>query len=201
MIVHQSPDTELCSTRPALRSKLRRGFTLIELMIVMAVIGLGTTLVAQSFDSFVPKERLNTATRTLTAVLRETRSQAISRGLEFFVEYDLDGERYRRVTPFAIGGGRFDKEQDDDSDRAYGEWEALPDGVEFASVAISGQVFDSDVAFVRFDPRGAASDHQVVLSQPAYDNFYTIEILALTGTFQFHRGSFLREAPDDGDFE
>ena len=179
----------------------RGGFTLAELMVVVAIIGLGTVTVSMSFDSFVPKERLNTAVRGMTAVLRETRSQAISRSLEFFVEYDLDEERYRRVTPFVLGGGRFRPDTDDDSERVYGEWERLPDGVEIDSVAIAGQIYTQGPVFASFDPRGAASDHQVVLSQPAYENFYTIEVLALTGTFKFHRGSFLREAPDDSDFE
>ena len=77
----------------------------------------------------------------------------------------------------------------------------LPDGVEIDSIAISGEIYTQGPVFASFDPRGAASDHQVVLSQPAYENFYTIEVLALTGTFKFHRGSFLREAPDDSDFE
>lgn len=184
-----------------IRRRDAAGFTIAELMIVIAIIGLGTVSVSMSFDSFVPKERLNTAVRQMTAVLRETRSQAISRALEFFVEYDLDGERYRRVTPFVLGGGRFKENEDQDADRVYGDWVPLPDGVEIDSIAISGEVITTGPAYARFDPRGAASDHQVVLSQPAYENFYTIEVLALTGTFKFHRGSFLREAPDDGDFE
>ena len=169
-------------------------------MVVAAVIGMGTYIISVSYDAFVPKERLNTAVRSLTALLRETRSQAISRSLEFFVEYDLDGERYRRVTPFVLGGGRFDAEVNDDSERAYGNWQRLPDGVEFEVVATAGETYDSGPVFARFDPRGAASDHQVVLKQPAYGNFFTIEIMALTGTFKFHRDVFIREAPDDGDF-
>jgi prepilin-type N-terminal cleavage/methylation domain-containing protein len=179
----------------------RRGFSLVELMVVAAVIGMGTYIISVSYDAFVPKERLNTAVRSLTALLRETRSQAISRSLEFFVEYDLDGERYRRVTPFVLGGGRFDAEVNDDSERAYGNWQRLPDGVEFEVVAIAGETYDAGPVFARFDPRGAASDHQVVLKQPAYGNFFTIEIMALTGTFKFHRNVFIREAPDDGDFQ
>lgn len=179
----------------------RRGFSLMELMLVAAVLGLGTVMVSASFDSFVPKERLNTAIRTLTALLRETRSHAISRSLEFFIEYDLTEERYRRVTPFVLGGGRFNVEDDEDEERVRGVWIATPDGVEIDSVSVAGEVFTEGRVFVRFDPRGAASDHQIVLSQPRYENFYTIEILALTGTFKFHRGAFHREAPDDRDFE
>ncbi|MEM6672663.1 MAG: prepilin-type N-terminal cleavage/methylation domain-containing protein [Planctomycetota bacterium] len=179
----------------------RRGFTLVELMVVVGVVGIGMALVTSSIDSLLPKERLNTGVREMTAVLRDTRSQAIGRGLEFFIEYDLAEERYRRVTPFVLGGGRFDPESDEESERVFGEWSNLPDGVEIESVGMSGEVYTDERVFARFDPRGAASDHQVVLSQPQYENYYTIEVLALTGTFKFHRGIFLREAPNDGDFE
>jgi len=195
------PAHRSAGARPGARRRPRRGgFSLVELMVVGAVIGLGTYVISVSYDAFVPKERLNTAVRSLTALLRETRSQAISRSLEFFVEYDLDGERYRRVTPFVLGGGRFMEGEDDDADRAYGNWQSLPDGVELATVAVAGEVFESGPVFARFDPRGAASDHQVVLKQPAYGNFFTVEVMALTGTFKFHRDVYIREAPDDGDF-
>ena len=192
------------SLRAAIRTPAvhrRRGFSLMELMLVVAVLGLGPVTVSMSFDAFVPKERLNTAVRALTALLRDTRSQAISRALEFWVEYDLDGERYRRVTPFVIGGGRFREDENEADERIYGVWRKMPDGVELASVAVAGITFTEGTVYARFDPRGAASDHQVVLSQPKYAHFYTVEILALTGTFKFHRGFFERDVPTDSDFE
>ncbi len=170
------------------------------MLLVIAVIGLMTALVSGSIDSLLPKERLNTAVRNLTAALRNTRSEAVSRSLEFYVEYDLDKHRYRQLTPFSKEGARFIEEDMDEDERVAGEWQNLPPGVEFASVTITGNSFTSEKCFVRFDPRGAATDHQVVLAQPAYDNFYTVELLALTGTFKFHRGVFTRQKPSDGDF-
>ena len=71
---------------------------------------------------------------------------------------------------------------------------------EFEVVGVAGETYDAGRVFARFDPRGAASDHQVVLKQPAYENYFTIEVMALTGTFKFHRDVFIRSAPEDGDF-
>ena len=169
-------------------------------MLVVAVIGLMSVVVAGSLDSLLPKERLNTAVRNLTASLRNARSEAVSRSLEFLIEYDIEGDRYRMVTPFARDGGRFDEEEMDEEERFFMQWETLPEGVSLQSVTITGTSYSDGRCFARFDPRGAASDHQVVLAQLRYESYYTVEVMALTGTFKFHRGIFERSAPDDGDF-
>lgn len=187
--------------KPSAKHSKVKGFTLTEMLLVIAVIGLMATVVSGSLDSVLPKERLNTAVRNLTALLSNTRSEAVSRSLEFFVEYDLEEARYRQVTPFNKEGRRFMEEDMTDEERFNMEWQLLPPGVQFSSVAVTGDAYTDGHVTVRFDPRGAASDHQVVLTQPAYDNYYTIEVMALTGTFKFHRGEFIREAPDDRDFE
>ena len=115
------------------------------------------------------------------------------------MEYDIDGDRYRLVTPFSREGERFDVEEMDESERFAMQWQPLPPGVSIASVTITGNTYSDRNCFARFDPRGAASDHQVVLAQLEYENYYTVEVMALTGTFKFHRGIFVRQAPDDGD--
>ena len=54
---------------------------------------------------------------------------------------------------------------------------------------------------MRFDPRGSASDHTIVLLQQPFQYVYTIEVQALTGLIQFHDGEFQRQAPEDRDFQ
>lgn len=181
-------------------SRRNGGFSLIELMFVMAILSLMAAMAGVSIDNFVPKERLNTAVRQLTERLRDARSEAISRSLQYYVEYDLDNHRYRRLTPFSLNGGIFIEGEDDDEDRFTTEWHNLPKGVLFDSVIVAGEEGRQGRMFARFDPRGSASGHLVVLKQPKFDNFYTIEVLALTGTFRFHRGVYEREPPTDSDF-
>ena len=71
------------------------GFTLVELMVVVAIIGLMVTTVSVGFETLVPRERLNTSIRNLAADLMSARASAISQNLEFRIEYDLDNQRYR----------------------------------------------------------------------------------------------------------
>lgn len=177
------------------------GFTLVELMVVMAIIALMSVTAGLGIDSVIPKERMNTTVRQLSETLRGLRSDAISRSLTYYIQYDLENERYRVLSPFAIEGGLFREGEDDDDERLTGGWNQLPDGVEIAAITISGRTWSSGTEiFARFDGRGTASDHQIVLAQPEYDVFYTIEVLALTGTFKFHSGEYYRDVPDEGDF-
>ena len=175
---------------------------MIELMLVIVMIGLATTMVSISYDAMVPGERLNTTVRDLAATIRSARSEAISRNAEFYIEYDLVEHRYRLITPFRRGGGMWVPELEDDDERYLGAWEHLRPGVEFAQITLAGETYTDNIpVWVRFDPLGAASDHQIVLLQPAYENYFTIEVLALTGLVRMHDGVFEREYPDDGDFD
>ncbi len=66
---------------------------------------------------------------------------------------------------------------------------------------LAGQDQNKGSAIVRFDPSGAASSHYVMVSQPSFDNLFTVEVMALTGLIKFHDGLFEREQPEDDDFE
>lgn len=55
------------------------GFTLIELMVVVAVLGILTTLAVPSFREFVAGQRMKTASFDLMSMLTLARSEAIKR--------------------------------------------------------------------------------------------------------------------------
>lgn len=170
---------------------------------VIILLGLAYAGVSRSIDSILPGERLNTSVRRLAALLRETRSDAIARNGEFFIEYDLDNSGMRVVTPFRVGGGTIVENSDEDAwdERFALPWEFLEPGVEIETVSLAGNQFDQGIVRARFDPRGASSDHLVILTQPDFENHFTIEVLALTGVIKFHDGIFFREVPDESNFE
>ena len=184
-------------------SRARAGFTLAELMVVVAIIGLGSYVVSMSFDAIVPRERLNTSVRNLTSTLRDARSRAISKGLPFEIEYDLPGRRYRLVTPFRNNAeGLFIEGADRDEDRFVTAWQFLADGVDFAELYVAGVPYNGEDPYrVRFDGRGSATEHSVVLAQPQYESFTTVEVMALTGLFRMHDGRYVREPVEEGDFD
>jgi Tfp pilus assembly protein FimT len=173
-------------------------------MLVVVALGLLATVVYVSWEALLPRTKLNTAVRELAATIQETRSDAISRGAEFWIEYYFEADEshprgYRVVTPFRAGGDGGLAAWDDE--RLALAWQPLPGGVEFRSITIDGVQYASGRVQVRFDPRGSASDHTIVLVQMPYENLYTIEVQALTGLIQFHDGEFQRDPPEDKDFQ
>jgi type II secretion system protein H len=175
----------------------RAGFTLVELLGVVIVLGLIATLVTVNWQALLPRQQLNSAVRALAATLQGARSDAIARTLEFRVQYDLDEQRYRVLTPFRLGGGLATVEDE----RVGLRWTELPDSVRFRSVIIGDEEYTSGIVQISFDPLGSANGHVVVLEQPAFESLYTIEVQALTGLITFHEGLELRPAPAESDFE
>ena len=58
------------------RTKKNHGFTLIELMVTIAVMAIIATMAAPSFGDLIAKRQLDAATRELSFVLSDARSQA-----------------------------------------------------------------------------------------------------------------------------
>ncbi len=176
---------------------------MVELMVIMILLGLLSTIVFVTFQALLPSTELNSAVRELAATLHEARSDAISRNAEFQIEYYFEAgdghpRGYRVVTPFRAGGEGGLAAFDDA--RMAREWHTLPDSVEFLRITLSNEPYSSGQAIVRFDPLGAASDHTITLIQHPYETIYTLEVLALTGLIRFHDGEFEREYPEHNDF-
>jgi len=164
---------------------------------VIVVLGLIATMVTINWRAILPRTELHSAVRQLSSVLQGTRSDAIARNAPFDIQYDLDEHRYRVVTPFRMGGGLSPSNEE----RHALEWHALPPTVRFLSITIGTEEYEKGIIYVRFDPLGSASGHVIVLSQPADQNTYTIEVQGLLGLIDYHEGLFERLPPKEDDFQ
>jgi len=185
----------LLRVRRALRGA-RAGFSLVEMLAVLVILGLIAGIVTVSWKAMLPREQLTSSVRALAAALQGARSEAIARNGEFRIEYDFEKSRYRTVTPFKAGGGLAGREDE----RMAFDWVVMPQTVRFQRIVIDGVEYTRGVVYVRFDPLGAASGHTLTLVQEPERNTYTIDVQALTGLIEYHEGVFVREPPRDTDF-
>jgi len=164
-------------------------FTLLELILVIAILGLLVGLATTRIDYLVPKYRLRGGAREVGALLKQARSKAASAGRDVYVQVDVSQGQYWMLVPFP-------KLNDDGTPREPAEWEyqevfrrALPSdggkGVEFVDVVLgTDQKVASGRALIRFSPFGA-SNH-VIVNLRLDDAAMSVKMNGLTGALSFY---------------
>ncbi len=175
----------------------KQGFTIVELLAVVTIMGLMAGVVAVSWASSLPRARLNSAVHEIAATVSGARSNAIARNGEFRIYYDLDANSYEVLSPYRNGGGLAQTEEE----RVVIKRAKLPDSIDMKEVVIDGLRYDTGRVFVSFDPLGSATGHTIVLVQAPSLAPMTIEVLPLTGLIRFHYQEFIRPTMTEEDFD
>jgi len=162
----------------------RRGFTLVELIVVLALIGIIFGIAVPRVENLTPKYAMRSAARSIASTLEYIRSQAVYQGKTFAILYDLKRNMYIPVfappeyepdLPFELW--------------PRGEPQSLPTLVRFHSIIRADnsifQVADTDQVPIRIDPMGASGSHVVVLTD-ADGHVLSVKFNALTGTVDFY---------------
>lgn len=176
-----------------------RGFTLFELLITVAMIGVLMGVVFLRLDGLLPTTRLKSNARELGSHLEQAFNFSVVSGRVVRFEYDLDERAYRFFHPFEL---------DEDGVTIMGEgetsirdWEYLSPSILIADVRIG----DADAqsagrVSIQFEPRGVCTGHVVHLMREESESFYSIEVSPLLGYVDVQKGYRNADVLDESEF-
>jgi len=141
-----------------------RGFTLVELMVVMVIVALIMGLVATSLSSSVSAAEARAASRKLVSSLRYTRARAIIDKKEQVFQVDTENRSYQAP-------GR--------------KMVELPKGVDVTVTTARSEITAEDTAGIRFFPDGGSTGGHIELTVNGRE--YRVNVAWLTGETQLER--------------
>jgi general secretion pathway protein H len=136
-----------------------RGFTLFELLIVLAILGIVVALGALAMHRMLPGLELKSSAQTVATALREARGLAIGSNAEVTLVVDLD-ERALRVG--------------DD-----GPLVRLAPGLGISLLTATREVIDAGRGQIRFYPDGTSTGGRITVTQE--NRLYHVGVDWLTG--------------------
>jgi general secretion pathway protein H len=119
-----------------------RGFTLLEMLAVILLIGIAAAAVSISVTQGLASARINAASSELAAALRATRAQAIVRGQDQNFDVDTSANTYRDVRQHDV---------------------RLPKGLRLSITSAKEDRPNDHTARIRFFPDGSSTGGRITL--------------------------------------
>ena len=136
-----------------------RGVTLLELLVVLAIMALIAALVLPTFGAGVSSSELRSSARQLAAGLRAARSEAVSQRRETFLVLDLEGRRFK-------------------VDRDPRE-HALPPRIDMKLFTAQRDIVDAKTGAIRFFPDGGSNGGRITVASG--ERKFDVDVDWLTG--------------------
>lgn len=137
----------------------QRGFTLVEMLVVMVIMVLAYAMTAPMISAGVSGVELKAAARQLAAGLRKARSEAVAQKNEVVLNLDVEGRQ------FNFGSGK----------HAY----RLPEKIEISLFTAQSELTGEKTGAIRFYPDGSSTGGRITLSRD--ERKYLVDVDWMTG--------------------
>ena len=192
------------------------GFTLIELMVVVVILGIGAGWSVVAFSGITEEQKLSTAVREMVGTYRELRALAIKERRDCYLEFRIATGEWRAIVyPSRDRMGRFVSSPRDGEpellDPEWVEertekrpWNRLGKSVIFKDIQAPGptgnETFDEDY-WLQFRSDGTIPPHIIHFSTADGEMELSLEVKEITGEVVVRRGYVEFYSPQEDEFE
>jgi prepilin-type N-terminal cleavage/methylation domain-containing protein len=163
-----------------------KGFSLLELIMVLTILILSITLVTSSMSNLSRTIELKAAAKKVSGILRYYRSEAIHKGTVYQVLFDSELRAVKvqsvSLTEQADEEAGDVKRVGESSKTLYG----LPEGVRMKEIDFTSPQYPSDLPTIEFYPNGGSNGGSVLFDSQERKG-YRIKIHFLTGAVAIER--------------
>jgi type II secretion system protein H len=163
-----------------------RGFSLIEIAVVLVLLSLCIALVAPTLSRFSTSVELKAAAKKVAAILRYCRSEAINKGKIYQVAFDSNLPAVK-VQSVALEDQEATEKKDAKDETEKKEAKnvqmtyPLPAGVQMKELNTESTQYPSDLPAFEFYPNGGSNGGDILLDTRSQKG-YKIKVNFLTGS-------------------
>jgi general secretion pathway protein H len=153
-----------------------KGFSLLEVIVVLVLLSLSFALIAPSLSRFSKSVELKAAAKKVAAILRYYRSEAIHQGKVYQVLFDSDLMQVKVQPVESENQGEPEKTEAKRTPKAF----SLPAGIQMKELKIESTQYPCDLPAIEFYPNGGSNGGDILLDTQSQKG-YRIRVNFLTG--------------------
>jgi len=163
---------------------MRKGFALLELIVVIIIISLSLALVSPTLSRFSKTTELKSTAQKIAAILRHSRSEAVHRGrvYQVILQSDLKEVQVKWMEPEEA-----EEQRETEGNRPSPQTFVLPASISIKELELKAPQYGSELPAIEFYPNGGSNGGSFLLQGEAQQG-YRIKVHWITGMVAIEKG-------------